>query len=339
MNLKGRSLVTLLDFTKQEIEYLLDLAVRLKTMKREGRPHRYLEGKNVALLFQKDSTRTRCAFETGAYDLGMGATYLGPSGSQMGKKESIKDTARVLGRMYEGIQFRGFANSDCELLAEHAGVPVWNGLTDRFHPTQVLADLLTVKEHLGRIEGVTFTYVGDARNNMGNSLMIGCAKCGLHFRAVAPKELWPEESLVEKCRELAKESGGSITMTEDREEGTRGADVIYTDVWVSLGEPKEVWRPRLAALNDYQVDSDMMKNAGENAIFMHCLPSFHGVDTEIGAEIAKTFGAEFPRVKNGEMEVTDEVIESEQSKVFDEAENRVHTIKAVMLATMSETHD
>ncbi len=339
MNLEGRSLVTLLDFTKQEIEHLLDLAARLKKMKREGKPHRYLEGKNVALLFQKDSTRTRCAFEAGAYDLGMGATYLGPSGSQMGKKESIKDTARVLGRMYDGIQFRGFANSDCELLAEYAGVPVWNGLTDRFHPTQVLADLLTIKEHLGRIEDVKFAYVGDARNNMGNSLMIGCAICGLHFRAVAPKELWPEESLVEKCKELAEGSGGSITMTEDREEGTHGVDVVYTDVWVSLGEPKEVWRPRLAALNDYQVDTEMMDNAGENAIFMHCLPSFHGVDTEIGAEIAKTFGHEFPRVKNGEMEVTDEVIESEKSKVFDEAENRVHTIKAVMLATMSKTRD
>jgi len=339
MKLKGKSFLTLLDYTKEEIEHLLELSSRLKAMKREGKAHRFLEGKNVVLLFQKDSTRTRCAFESGANDLGMGVTYLGPSGSQMGKKESIKDTARVLGRMYEGIQFRGYKHSDVEALAEHSGVPVWNGLTDLFHPTQVLADFLTVQEELGKLSGVKFVYVGDARNNMGNSLMVGCAKLGLHFTAVAPKDVWPEESLVDKCKTLAKTSGGSITLTEDKWKGTKDADVIYTDVWVSMGEPEEVWRSRIAALNEYQVDEEMMKNAGNQAIFMHCLPAFHGIDTEIGAQIAETFKTEYPRVKNGEMEVTDAVIESSQSKVFEEAENRMHTIKAVMLATMNDNYE
>ena len=338
MNLKGRSFVTLLDYTKEEIEFLLGLSERLKNEKASNTPHRFLEGKNVVLLFQKDSTRTRCAFEAGAYDLGMGVTYLGPSGSQMGKKESIKDTARVLGRMYDGIQFRGYRNSDVEQLAKYSGVPVWNGLTDMYHPTQILADFLTIRENFGKLKGINFTYIGDARNNMGNSLMIGCAKLGINFTAVAPKNLWPEQSLVDYCKNLAKESGSSITLTEDKMEGTKSADVLYTDVWVSMGEPKEVWRSRINELNDYQVDLDLMKNAKKSAIFMHCLPAFHGDDTDIGAEVAKEFGDKYPRVKKGEMEVTDEVIESPQSKVFDEAENRMHTIKAVMLATMSDSY-
>ncbi len=334
MDLKGRSFLTLLDFSKEEIKYLLTLSETLKDQKRKGIAHRYLENKNVVLLFQKDSTRTRCAFEAGAYDLGMGVTYLGPSGSQMGKKESIKDTARVLGRMYEGIQFRGYKHDDVESLSEHAGVPVWNGLTDMYHPTQVLADFLTIQETFGYLEGINFTYVGDARNNMGNSLMVGAAKLGLNFTAVAPKALWPEGSLIEHCEAIASETGAKISFTEDKMEGTKGADVIYTDVWVSMGEAKEVWQQRLEQLNDYQVDRAMMENAGNTSIFMHCLPAFHGTDTEVGAQIAKEFAKKYPRVQNGEMEVTNDVIESNQSKVFEEAENRMHTIKAVMLATM-----
>jgi len=338
MNLKDRSFITLLDYTKEEIEYLLDLSARLKKEKYENTPHKHLEGKNVVLLFQKDSTRTRCAFEAGAYDLGMGVTYLGPSGSQMGKKESIKDTARVLGRMYDGIQFRGYLNEDVEALAKYSGVPVWNGLTDMYHPTQILADFLTIKENFGKLEGINFTYVGDARNNMGNSLMIGCAKLGINFKAVAPKELWPEASLVDHCKNLAKDSKATIELTEDKEYGCKDADVVYTDVWVSMGEPQEVWEKRLKTLHAYQVDSALMKQANKDAIFMHCLPAFHGSDTEIGASIAKMFGEKYSNLKNGEMEVTDEVIESSQSKVFDEAENRMHTIKAVMLATMSNDY-
>ncbi len=338
MNLKGRSFITLLDYTKEEIHYLLKLSAKLKAEKNAGTAHRHLEDKNVCLLFQKDSTRTRCAFESGAYDLGMGVTYLGPSGSQMGKKESIKDTARVLGRMYDGIQFRGYLHADVEQLAEHAGVPVWNGLTDMYHPTQILADFLTIKENFETLKGVHLVYVGDARNNMGNSLMIGAAKLGMHFTGVAPQELWPESSLIEHCEELAKSTGSKINFTEDKMEGVKGADVVYTDVWVSMGEAKDVWRSRIAQLHDYQVDRHMMNNASKKAIFMHCLPAFHGTDTEIGAQIAHEFGSEFSRVKNGEMEVTDEVIESTQSKVFDEAENRLHTIKAVMLATMTNDY-
>ncbi len=339
MDLKGRNFVTLLDFTPEEIDYLLDLAATLKKEKKEGKAHRHLEGKNIVLLFQKDSTRTRCAFEVGALDLGMGVTYLGPSGSQMGKKESVKDTARVLGRMYDGIEFRGYLHTDVEQLAGHAGVPVWNGLTDMYHPTQILADFLTVKETFGKLKGIKFSYIGDARNNMGNSLMIGSAKMGLHFTAVAPRELWPEESLVEHCKEIAKETGATITLTDDKIKGTKNADVIYTDVWVSMGEPKDVWHSRIKQLSDYQVDTALMHNAGDKAIFMHCLPAFHGSDTEIGMQIANDFKEEHPRVKNGEMEVTDEVIESPQSVVFEEAENRMHTIKAVMLATMGKAYE
>ncbi len=339
MNLKGKSFVTLLDYTPEEINYLLDLSAKLKKEKQEGVLHRHLEGKNVVLLFQKDSTRTRCAFEVGALDLGMGVTFLGPSGSQMGKKESIKDTARVLGRMYDGIEFRGYLHTDVEQLAEHAGVPVWNGLTDMYHPTQILADFLTVKEEFGKLEGVKFSYVGDARNNMGNSLMIGSAKLGLHFTAVAPKELWPEQTLIDHCREIAKETGATINFTEDKLEGTKNADVVYTDVWVSMGEPKDVWHYRIKQLSDYQVDAAMMQNANDKAIFMHCLPAFHGIDTEVGMQIANEFQDEYPRVKNGEMEVTNEVIESKQSRVFPEAENRMHTIKAVMLATLGDKYE
>ncbi len=334
MNLQGKNFITLLEYSSEEIEYLLDLSTKLKEMKNSGEDHRYLKNKNVVLLFQKDSTRTRCAFEAGAYDLGMGVTYLGPSGSQMGKKESIKDTARVLGRMYDGIQFRGYKHNDAEALGDHAGVPVWNGLTDMYHPTQVLADFLTVKENFGYLEGINFVYVGDARNNMGNSLMIGAAKLGINFTAVAPKELWPEGSLIEHCESIGAQTGATINFTEDKIKGTKNADVLYTDVWVSMGEAKNVWNTRLKQLNDYQIDSEMMRNASKDAIFMHCLPAFHGNDTEIGATIAQEFGEVYPKVKNGEMEVTDEVIESSQSKVFDEAENRMHTIKAVMLATM-----
>lgn len=339
MNLKGRNFVTLLDFTSEEIAHLIDLAGRLKEEKKAGKIHHHLTGKNVVLLFQKDSTRTRCAFEAGALDLGMGVTYLGPSGSQMGKKESIKDTARVLGRMYDGLQFRGYLHTDVEQLAEHAGIPVWNGLTDMYHPTQILADFLTVKEEFGKLKGIKFTYVGDARNNMGNSLMVGAAKMGMDFVAVAPKELWPETELIEHCKEIAKESGATVTFTEDKFEGTKDTDVIYTDVWVSMGEPKDVWHSRIKQLSDYQVDQSLMDNANDSAIFMHCLPAFHGIDTDIGMQIANEFQDEYPRVKNGEMEVTDEVIESAKSRVFDEAENRLHTIKAVMLATMSDDYE
>jgi ornithine carbamoyltransferase len=334
MNLKGRSFLTLLDFTKEEIQYLIDLAARLKKEKKEGKLHKHLVGKNVVLLFQKDSTRTRCAFEIGALDLGMGVTYIGPSGSQMGKKESVKDTARVLGRMYDGIEFRGYLQEDVEILSEYSGVPVWNGLTDLDHPTQILADFLTIQEHFGKLKGLKFTYFGDARNNMGNALMIGCAKMGLHFTAAAPKRLWPEQKLIDICKELAKESGGSLTFTESATEGSTNADILYTDVWVSMGEPKEVWKERIALLHPYQVNKNLMKLAKKDAIFLHCLPAFHGMDTEVGVDIAKQFGQQYPLVKYGDLEVTNGVLESKQSLVFDEAENRMHTIKAVMLATL-----
>lgn len=338
MSLKGRHFLTLLDFTPEEIQALLDLSKRLKREKIEGIPHKHLTDKNVVLLFQKDSTRTRCAFEVGALDLGMGVTYLGPSGSQMGKKESIKDTARVLGRMYDGLEFRGYLQSDVETLAAYAGVPVWNGLTDLYHPTQILADFLTIEEHFNKLKGITFSYFGDARNNMGNSLMIGCAKMGMHFRAVAPKALWPNQDLIDQCQNIAKDTKATLTFTEDPMIGSKDADVIYTDVWVSMGEPKDVWQARLNDLHDYQVDSNIMKNAQPKAIFMHCLPAFHGLDTEVGAQIAIEFGQAYPRVAQGELEVTNEVIESAQSVVFQEAENRMHTIKAVMLATLSDHH-
>ena len=296
-------------------------------MKRSGVPHKYLDGKNIVLLFEKTSTRTRCSFEVAGRDLGMGVTYLDPGSSQMGKKESIPDTARVLGRMYDGIEYRGYSQQLVEELAKYSGVPVWNGLTDQFHPTQMLADLLTIEEKLGRLKGINFTYMGDARNNMGNSLMVACAKMGLNFTACAPKALFPAQELVDTCRAIAAENSCTVTLTEDVKEGTANADVIYTDIWVSMGEPDGVWAERISLLTPYQVNAAAMKNAKDTAIFMHCLPSFHDTRTTIGAEIAQKFGI-------SEMEVTDEVFEGRQSVVFDEAENRMHTIKAVMYATL-----
>ena len=327
VNLRGKSYLKLLDFTPAEIRYLLDLSKDFKSMKRSGVPHKYLDGKNIVLLFEKTSTRTRCSFEVAGLDLGMGVTYLDPGSSQMGKKESIPDTARVLGRMYDGIEYRGYSQQLVEELAKYAGVPVWNGLTDQFHPTQMLADLLTIEEKLGRLKGVNFTYMGDARNNMGNSLMVACAKMGLNFTACAPKALFPAQELVDTCRAIAAENGCTVTLTEDVKDGTANADVIYTDIWVSMGEPDEVWAERIKLLTPYQVNAAAMRNAKDTAIFMHCLPSFHDTRTTIGAEIAQKFGI-------SEMEVTDEVFEGRQSVVFDEAENRMHTIKAVMYATL-----
>lgn len=327
MNLKGRNFLTLKDYTPDEITYLLDLAADLKDKKKKGIPVDTLRGKNVALIFEKTSTRTRCAFEVAAHDLGMGSTYLDPSGSQIGKKESIADTARVLGRMYEGIEYRGFGQEIVEELAKYAGVPVWNGLTNEDHPTQMLADLLTIREHLGHLKGVKLVYMGDARYNMGNSLMIACAKMGMHFVACAPKKYFSDAKLVEECMGYAKESGGSVTLTEDVMTATKGADVIDTDVWVSMGEPDEVWTERINDLTPYKVTKAVMDNAGPQAIFLHCLPSFHDLKTKIGKEMGERFHV-------SELEVTDEVFESPQSVVFDEAENRMHTIKAVMLATL-----
>ena len=327
VNIRGRSFLTLLDYTPAEIRYLLDLSKEFKRMKRNGVPHRYLENKNIVLLFEKTSTRTRCSFEVAGNDLGMGVTYLDPGSSQMGKKESIADTARVLGRMFDGIEYRGFKQKTVEELAKYSGIPVWNGLTDQFHPTQMLSDLLTIEEKFGHLQGIRFTYMGDARNNMGNSLMIACAKMGLHFTACAPKELFPAPELVEKAKAIAAENHGSIRLTEDISEGTKDADVIYTDIWVSMGEPEAVWEERIKLLRPYQVNAAAMKNASPTAIFMHCLPSFHDTKTTIGAEIAEKFGI-------AEMEVTDEVFESPQSVVFDEAENRMHTIKAMIYATL-----
>ena len=329
MDLKGRNFLTLKDFTAEEIIYLVDLAAELKEKKKKGIPVDTLRGKNVALIFEKTSTRTRCAFEVAAHDLGMGTTYLDPSGSQIGKKESIRDTARVLGRMFEGIEYRGFGQEIVEELAKYAGVPVWNGLTNEYHPTQMLADMLTIREHLGHLKGVKLVYMGDARYNMGNSLMIACAKLGMHFVACAPEKYFPNAALVEECQDYAKESGGSITLTEDVKVGTKDADVIYTDVWVSMGEPDEVWEERIRELTPYKVTKEVMENAGEKAIFLHCLPAFHDWETKIGKEMGERFNLK-------EMEVTDEVFESEQSVVFDEAENRMHTIKAVMAARKEE---
>lgn len=327
INLKGRHFLKLLDFTPEEILYLLDLAAELKEKKKKGIPVDTLRGKNVALIFEKTSTRTRCSFEVAAHDLGMGTTYLDPSGSQIGKKESIEDTARVLGRMYEGIEYRGFEQEIVEELARNAGVPVWNGLTNEFHPTQMLADMLTIREHLGTLKGITLAYMGDARYNMGNSYMVVCAKLGMNFVACAPKAYFPEQELVEQCEAIAKETGATITLTEDAMAGTKDADVICTDVWVSMGEPDEVWESRIKELKPYQVNKKIMENAKENAIFMHCLPAFHDLNTKIGREMGEKFGIT-------EMEVTDEVFESAQTVVFDEAENRMHTIKAVMAATL-----
>lgn len=335
MNLQGRDFLKLLDFTTEEIAYLVDLAAELKAKKKTGAavcPETQaildrINGKNVALIFEKTSTRTRCAFEVAAHDLGMGSTYLDPSASQIGKKESIADTARVLGGMFEGIEYRGYGQELVEELAKYADVPVWNGLTNEFHPTQMLADLLTIKEHFGHVEGIKLTYMGDARYNMGNSLMVVCAKMGMHFTACTTKNYFPEPALVEECKAIAATTGGSITLTEDVEAGTKDVDVIYTDVWVSMGEPDEVWESRIKELLPYQVNKKVMDNAGEGAIFMHCLPAFHDLNTKIGLEISRKFGLT-------EMEVTHEVFESPQSVVFAEAENRMHTIKAVMAATL-----
>lgn len=329
MDLKGRNFLTLRDFTPEEIGYLLDLSADLKEKKKNGIPVDNYRGKNIALIFEKTSTRTRCAFEVAAHDMGMGTTYLDPSGSQIGKKESIEDTARVLGRMYDGIEYRGFGQEIVEDLAKYAGVPVWNGLTNEYHPTQMLADLLTIRENFGTLKGIKLVYMGDARFNMGNSLMIACAKMGMHFVACTIKKYFPNEELVNLCREYAKESGATITLTEDVKEGTKDADVIYTDVWVSMGEPDEVWEERIRELSPYKVTKDVMANAKDEAIFLHCLPAFHDLKTTIGKEMGERFGIQ-------DMEVTDEVFESEQSKVFDEAENRMHTIKAVMVATLGE---
>ena len=332
MNLSKRNFLTLLDYTPEEIRYLLDLAKDFKNKKRLGIPHRYLEGKNIVLLFEKTSTRTRCAFEVAGLDLGMGVTYLDPAASQMGKKESIEDTAKVLGRMYDGIEYRGFEQKIVEDLAKYAGVPVWNGLTTEFHPTQMLADILTIEENFGFLKGIKLVFMGDARNNVANSLMVVSAKMGMHFVACAPKELWPNQELIEKCQAIARATGATITMSEDPMEASRDAHAIYTDVWVSMGEPAEIWEERIKLLKPYQVNENIMHNALKNAIFLHCLPSFHDLNTTIGKEIYEKFGLK-------EMEVTDKVFLSKASKVFDEAENRLHTIKAVVYATMADKNE
>ena len=332
VNLKGRNFLTLLDYSAEEIEYLLDLAAKLKKMKKDGVTDKCLEGKNVALIFEKTSTRTRCSFEVAAHDLGMGTTYLDPKGSQIGKKESIADTARVLGSMFEGIEYRGFGQEIVEELAKYAGVPVWNGLTNEYHPTQMLADMLTIREKLGRLKGVKLVYMGDARYNMGNSWMIACAKMGMNFTACAPKEYWPDKELIKACEEYAAVSGATLTFEEDPVKATKDADVLYTDVWVSMGEPDEVWAERIKALTPYRITMELVKNASDSVIFMHCLPAFHDLKTTVGREIYEKFGLT-------EMEVTDEVFESEYSVVFDEAENRMHTIKAVMAATLGAYQD
>ena len=326
-SLAGKSFLKLLDLTPQEIGALIDLAAELKQKKKAHIAHDALRGRNVALIFEKTSTRTRCSFEVAAYDLGMGVTYLDPSGSQIGKKESIADTARVLGRMYDGIEYRGFGQEIVETLAKHAGVPVWNGLTNEFHPTQILADFLTIREHFGRLQGVKLVYMGDARYNMGNSLMVGCAKMGLEFVACAPKKYFPDAALVSECERIAAETGAKLSFCEDPMEAVKGANVIYTDVWVSMGEPAEVWAERIRELSPYQVDAKKMDAAAPDCVFMHCLPAFHDLNTGIGREISEKYGI-------NEMEVTDEVFESPASIVFDEAENRMHTIKAVMAATL-----
>ena len=327
MNLSGRNFLKLLDYSPEEIRYLIDLSKELKDKKKKGIEHDELKGKNIALIFEKTSTRTRCSFEVAAHDLGMHVTYLDPSGSQIGKKESIKDTARVLGRMFDGIEYRGYGQEIVEQLAEYAGVPVWNGLTNEFHPTQMIADMLTIKEKFGKLEGIKFVYMGDARYNMGNSLMVTCAKLGMDFVACTNKKYFPNEALVAECRAIAEKTGASITLTEDVAEGCRAADVIYTDVWVSMGEPTEVWEERIHDLLPYQVNAKALSYAKDTVIFMHCLPAFHDLDTTVGKEIHEKFGLT-------EMEVTDEVFESKQSVVFDEAENRMHSIKAIMYATL-----
>ena len=327
MSLKGRSFLTLLDFTPEEIASLLDLAADLKARKKAGQPHRLCEGKNVALVFEKTSTRTRCAFEVAAADLGMHPVYLDPKSSQMGKKESIPDTARVLGRMFDGIEYRGFGQERVEALAKYAGVPVWNGLTNEFHPTQILADFLTMQEHFGALKGQKLVYMGDARYNMGNSLMVGCAKMGMHFVACAPEKYFPEKGLVAQCQAVAKETGATLEFITDPMRAVPGANVIYTDIWVSMGEPKEAWTERIGDLKPYRVTMELMEAAGPQCRFEHCLPSFHDLETTVGMDIYKKFGEEC-------LEVTNEVFESDRSIVFDEAENRLHSIKAVMAATL-----
>ena len=327
MNLHGRDFLTLLDFTPDEITGLLDLAAELKAKKKAGIPHRMHEGKNIALIFEKTSTRTRCSFEVAGHDLGMGVTYLDPTGSQIGKKESIADTARVLSRMFDGIEYRGYGQAIVEELAKYASVPVWNGLTNEFHPTQILADFLTIKEHFGRLNGIKLVYLGDARYNMGDSLMVGCAKMGMHFVAAAPEKYFPDPALIAKCQAIAAETGEVLEFETDPVKAVQGAHVLYTDVWVSMGEPMEVWEERIHDLAPYQVNTALMQAAGEQAVFLHCLPAFHDLKTGIGKEMGEKFG-------RTEMEVTDAVFESAQSLVFDEAENRMHTIKAVMAATL-----
>ena len=326
-NIKGQSFLKLLDFTPAQITGLLDLAADLKEKKKQGVPHEYCKGKNAALIFEKTSTRTRCAFEVAAYDLGMHCTFLNPSASQIGKKESIADTARVLGRMYDGIEYRGYGQEIVESLAKYAGVPVWNGLTNEFHPTQILADFLTIREHFGNLRGKKLVYMGDARYNMGNSLMVGCAKMGMHFVACAPEKYFPNQALVAQCQTIAAETGAVLEFLSDSMEATKDADVVYTDVWVSMGEPDGVWAERIADLTPYRVTAELMANAGQQCRFMHCLPAFHDLDTVIGKQIQQKFGISC-------MEVTDDVFEGSQSIVFDEAENRMHTIKAVMAATL-----
>lgn len=329
MNLKGKSFLKLLDFTPDEINYLIDLAAKLKAEKKSGAPHRLCEGKNIALIFEKTSTRTRCSFEVAAYDLGMGVTYLDPTGSQIGKKESIADTARVLGGIYDAIEYRGFGQTTVEALSKYSGVPVYNGLTDEFHPTQILADFLTIKEHFGYLKGINFVYMGDARFNMGNSLMVGCAKMGLNFTACAPEKYFPDKSLIAKCQEIAKESGATLTFETDPKKAVENADVIYTDVWVSMGEATEVWKERIDELLPYQVNDTLMANAKDTTVFMHCLPAFHNHETTVGKEVGEKFGLDA-------LEVTDSVFESDKSIVFKEAENRMHTIKAVIAATLAD---
>ena len=329
MNLSQRSFLKLLDYTKEEIEYLLDLSADFKNKKKNNIPHEYLKGKNIALLFEKTSTRTRCAFEVAAYDLGMHVTFLDPQSSQMGKKESIEDTAKVLGRMYDGIEYRGFSQSIVENLAASAGVPVWNGLTNEFHPTQMLADFLTIKENFGHLKGLKLVFCGDGRNNVANSLMVACSKLGVNYTLAAPKSLWPDENLVNICKDIALSTGSKIEFNEDIIKATKDANCIYTDVWVSMGEADNIWEERLNLLKNYQVNMNVLNNASQDVIFLHCLPSFHDLNTTIGEEIYKKFGLK-------EMEVTDEVFRSKYSKVFDEAENRMHTIKAVMYATLKD---
>ena len=332
MNLYGRDFLKLLDYKEEEIRYLLDLAKEFKKKKQNGENHEYLKGKNIALIFEKDSTRTRCSFEVAGYDLGMHVTYLGPTGSQMGKKESIADTARVLSRIYDGIEYRGFAQEIVEDLAKYSSVPVWNGLTNEFHPTQMLADVMTIEEVFGHLKGINMVFMGDARNNVGNSLMVVSAKMGINFTVCAPQSLWPSQELINICKEIALKNGSTINLTEDVMKGTKNANVIYTDVWVSMGEPDEVWKERINLLKPYQVNKTVMNNANPNAIFLHCLPSFHDLNTKIGKDIYEKFGLP-------EMEVSNEVFESNQSKVFEEAENRMHTIKAVIYATMKDNHE